>query len=181
MVANEAYLNTARQRISVRRHARLVDYYLHEGCNARAFVHFKVLRRRRHLNCCRATRACFTTAPDAPAVIEPGSADERAARASGVLVFETAHAATLHAALNELDFYTWGDEDCCLPRGATRPRWRAVSTDLSAGDFLVFQEVQSPDLGRRRRRGPHASPRGAPDARALRPRIRPAACSMSRR
>ena len=44
VVANEAYLNTARQRVSVRRHARLVDYYLHEGCNARAFVHFKVTR-----------------------------------------------------------------------------------------------------------------------------------------
>lgn len=37
-VATEAYLHTARQRISVRRHARLVDYRLHEGCNARAFV-----------------------------------------------------------------------------------------------------------------------------------------------
>ena len=37
-VATEAYLETARQRISVRRHARLVDYKLHEGCNARAWV-----------------------------------------------------------------------------------------------------------------------------------------------
>lgn len=37
-VATEAYLRTARRRISVRRHARLVDYRLHEGCNARAFV-----------------------------------------------------------------------------------------------------------------------------------------------
>ncbi len=37
-VATEAYLETARQRISVRRHARLVDYRLHEGCNARAWV-----------------------------------------------------------------------------------------------------------------------------------------------
>ncbi|HEV3049967.1 MAG TPA: hypothetical protein VGX50_06650, partial [Longimicrobium sp.] len=38
-VATEAYLDTARQRISVRRHARLVDYRMHEGCNARAWVH----------------------------------------------------------------------------------------------------------------------------------------------
>ncbi|MHC5832283.1 MAG: putative baseplate assembly protein, partial [Nostoc sp.] len=30
----EAYLETARQRISVRRHARLIDYPMHEGCNA---------------------------------------------------------------------------------------------------------------------------------------------------
>src|SRR5262249_41470717 len=37
-VATEAYLNTARQRISVRRHTRLVDYAFHEGCNARAWV-----------------------------------------------------------------------------------------------------------------------------------------------
>ena len=31
VIANEAYLNTARQRISVRRHARLVDYLLARG------------------------------------------------------------------------------------------------------------------------------------------------------
>lgn len=37
-VATEAYLNTARQRSSVRRHARLLDYVLHEGCNARTWV-----------------------------------------------------------------------------------------------------------------------------------------------
>jgi hypothetical protein len=36
--ATEAYLGTARRRISVRRHARLVDYLPHEGCNARAWV-----------------------------------------------------------------------------------------------------------------------------------------------
>jgi len=40
-VATEAYLNTARQRISVRRHVRLVDYQMHEGCNARAWVTVK--------------------------------------------------------------------------------------------------------------------------------------------
>ena len=37
-VATEAYLETARQRVSVRRHARLIDYYPHEGCNARAWA-----------------------------------------------------------------------------------------------------------------------------------------------
>ena len=37
-VATEAYLATARKRISVRRHARLVDYNMHEGCNARAWL-----------------------------------------------------------------------------------------------------------------------------------------------
>ena len=37
-VATEAYIGTARRRVSVRRHARLLDYRLSEGCNARAFV-----------------------------------------------------------------------------------------------------------------------------------------------
>ena len=41
-VANEAYLETARQRISVRRHARLIDYQMHDGASARAFVHVGV-------------------------------------------------------------------------------------------------------------------------------------------
>jgi len=119
VIANEAYLNTARQRISVRRHARLVDYYLHEGCNARAFVHFEVARNTGPHFLPRHSRL-LTSAPDVPTVFEPGSADERKARAAGALTFETAHDATLHFALNELHFYTWGDEDCCLPRGATR-------------------------------------------------------------
>jgi hypothetical protein len=41
-VGTEAYLHTARQRVSVRRHARLVDYQLNEGCNARTFVQINV-------------------------------------------------------------------------------------------------------------------------------------------
>ena len=48
-VATEAYLGTARQRISVRRHVRLVDYAMHEGCNARAWVTVE-LRITRHLH-----------------------------------------------------------------------------------------------------------------------------------
>lgn len=41
-VTTEAYLDTARLRTSVRRHARLVDYFMHEGCNARAWVCLEV-------------------------------------------------------------------------------------------------------------------------------------------
>jgi len=38
----EAFLGTARSRISLRRHARLVDYRLDEGSNARTWVHVEV-------------------------------------------------------------------------------------------------------------------------------------------
>ena len=37
-VATEAYLGTARRRTSIKRHVRLLDYVLHEGCNARVWV-----------------------------------------------------------------------------------------------------------------------------------------------
>ena len=43
-VASEAYLGTARLRHSVKRHARLLDYALQEGCNARVWVHVRCKR-----------------------------------------------------------------------------------------------------------------------------------------
>ena len=44
-VATEAYLGTARRRVSVRRHAKLVDYHMHDGCNARAWVQVRLKAR----------------------------------------------------------------------------------------------------------------------------------------
>src|SRR5882724_6372316 len=41
-VANEIYLDTARQRVSAKRHAKLIDYAMHDGRNAWTFVHFQV-------------------------------------------------------------------------------------------------------------------------------------------
>jgi hypothetical protein len=41
-IGTEAYLDTARLRTSVRRHVRLVDYPMHEGCNARVWVCLEV-------------------------------------------------------------------------------------------------------------------------------------------
>ena len=37
-IATEAYLGTARERVSLRRHALLVDYPMHDGCNARTWL-----------------------------------------------------------------------------------------------------------------------------------------------
>jgi hypothetical protein len=144
VVANEAYLNTARQRISVRRHARLVDYFLHEGCNARALVHFALdTEGATHLLPARAR--LFTQVPGIEdAVIVPGSETERTARNAGVLVFETVHEKPLSESLNELHFYTWGDEQCCLPRGATSATLLGHAEGLARGDFLIFVERKSP-------------------------------------
>jgi Baseplate J-like protein len=143
VIANEAYLNTARQRVSVRRHARLVDYYLHEGCNARAFVHFEVARGASDQVLPRGSRL-LTRALSAPTVVEPGSREERQALDAGVLIFETVHEQTLRESLNRLSFYTWGDTGCCLPRGATSATLQGHAEHLQPGDFLVFREEVSP-------------------------------------
>jgi baseplate J-like protein len=141
-IANEAYLATARQRVSVRRHARLVDYFMHEGCNARAFVHFDV--EDQDVALAKGTEV-LTCTPKLLPVIAPNSQELHDAISSGALVFETAHNAVLDERLNLLSFYTWGDNGCCLPRGTTAATLRGdFAGVLHVGDILIFQEVVSP-------------------------------------
>ncbi len=139
-IASEAYLATARRRVSVRRHARLVDYALHDGCNSRAWVQVQVAAD--HI-LARGT-PMLTRSGDLSRVLTPDSKELRDALAAGAIVFETAHEISLFADLNDFSFYTWGDLGCCLPRGATRATLRGAHPELRKNDVLVFQEVVSP-------------------------------------
>jgi hypothetical protein len=139
-IANEAYLATARQRVSVRRHTRLVDYFLHEGCNARVFVHFDVVGQ--NVALARGTQL-LTRTLNLPTVVAPGSQALRDALAGGAQVFETGHGAVLDERVNRLSFYTWGDQGCCLPRGSTSATLRGYAP-VQVGDILVLQEIVSP-------------------------------------
>jgi len=139
-IANEAYLATAHKRVSVRRHARLVDYALHDGCNARAWVQVQVGADQ---TLPKGT-PMLTRSGDLPRELIPDSKDLRDALAAGATVFETAHDADLFEDLNTLSLYTWGDLGCCLPRGATSATLRDDHPDLKPNDVLVFQEVWSP-------------------------------------
>lgn len=122
-VATEAYLDTARQRISVRRHARLVDYHLHEGCNARVWVAVSTSQDRTF----RARDLSFVTgfrgAPDPSAGVPDWRAfDDVPATLYQVfqpLVPDADAPVDLRVAHDEIRFYTWGDRQCCLPEGAT--------------------------------------------------------------
>lgn len=143
-IATEAYLATARRRISVRRHARLVDYHLHEGCNARAWVRFEVAGNGVPL---AAGSMLLSRLPGAPVVLRPGSRALDEALQAGVTVFETVRDETLHADLNRLGFYTWGDEACCLPAGATSAALRGHHPLLVVGAALAFVELTSPTTG----------------------------------
>lgn len=139
-IANEAYLATAHQRISVRRHARLVDYALHDGCNARAWVQVQVAI---DASLARGT-PLLTRALELPTQIAPNSKPLRDALAADAVVFETAIDAALFVDHNTLWFYDWGDVGCCLPPGTTRATLRGAHPDLKINDVLVLQEVASP-------------------------------------
>ena len=117
-VATEAYLNTARQRISVRRHVRLVDYFMHDGCNARAWLCLQ-------WDGAEPLRLDLTTLQFLTGSGGPGSA-----------VFEpmAAETVTLHREHNTIFFYTWGNRQCCLPRGATSATLWAGPGDSAAAN-----------------------------------------------
>ena len=145
-IANEAYLSTARRRVSVRRHARLVDYRLHEGCNARAWVHVQLADTAGEVILAKGI-PLLSRVVDAPEVMARGSREERAALDNTPVIFETAHKVRLHGACNQLRFYTWGDRNCCLPRGAIAATLYG-HPPLQAGDVLVLSELRSPDNGK---------------------------------
>lgn len=142
-VATEAYLGTARSRVSLHRHARLLDYAMHEGVNARTWVTFEVdgdtvLPRGTLL----LTRLAGSPAPR----ITPGSAAAQDAVRRAAPCFETMHDAALYTGLHRIPFYTWGNAECCLPRGATRATLEG-DLPLAAGDVLIFEEIRSPRTG----------------------------------
>ena len=60
------------------------------------------------------------------------------------------------SAHNRFSFYTWGDAGCCLARGATAATLEGPRRGLAAGDFLAFQEVVSPTKFSDGRRGSSA-------------------------
>ena len=153
-VATEAYLGTARRRISGRRLAKLVDYAVHDGCNARAWLAIEmaadaVLDPRDF--------RCFAGGPDLPARIVPASVDEAAALNADGEWFEVVPrdldpdaAPELIPAFvdhNEMRFYTWGDDRCCLPAGSTAATLQGTHANLAVGDVLVFEEVKGPRTG----------------------------------
>ena len=142
-VATEAYLGTARRRVSVRRHTKLVDYTMHEGCNARAWLHVKSSSDRSldladtfFITSCRATgydRTASVTIADlerVPAteyeVFEPLVGVREPRRCPVGLASHDTHSEPqasqrfdIVAAHSEMHFYTWGSRTCWLREGAT--------------------------------------------------------------
>lgn len=149
-VATEAYLGTVGRRASARRHARLVDYFMHDGCNARAWVQVQLRENASPVTLLGPSEdgpgtRLVTRTNEPPSALSPDEVP--AAVSAGAEVFETMHEVTLHAAHNELEFYTWGNRECCLPEGATSATLEGDQNALAAGDVLIFEEKRGPRTG----------------------------------
>lgn len=141
-VATEAYLGTARKRISARRHARLLDYFVHDGCNARTWVCFEISGDLAKSYLLPRGTALLTSGTDDNVVVEKEKFDEDVQKGSEV--FETMHPVLLYSSHNEIYFYTWGDYNCYLPKGSTSATLIDNSLNLKVNDVLIFEEVLSP-------------------------------------
>ncbi|GGA88631.1 putative baseplate assembly protein [Puia dinghuensis] len=153
-IATEAYLHTARRRISVRRHVRLVDYFMHDGCNSRVWVQVRVgpgvvgFPLTRTFN--GAVTQLLTQVSALPAglsVFRPTDAFYQTALIAGSLVFEPMQDVQLYTDHNQLLFYTWGDSQCCLPQGAVTATLAGSHPYLQVGQVLILQEVLGPQTG----------------------------------
>jgi hypothetical protein len=148
-IATEAYLGTARRRVSLRRHALMVDYQMHDGCNARAWVEIQVAPGAdpNGVPLSKVGTQFLTRCPHFKTGIASGSNELRDAMLLVPTVFELLHDSTLFEVHNLMRFYTWGDTRCCLPRGATGATLVGSFPNLLIGDVLLLEEVLGPQTG----------------------------------
>jgi hypothetical protein len=136
-VATEAYLGTARRRISVKRHTRLIDYAMHEGCNARVWIHLAV----QDVLDLSAGTVLLTRVDGMPSPVL-STATYTHALSQGATGFETMHDMRLVPAHNAMDFYTWGMRDFVLPQGATSATLRGTFPDLKPGQVVLLEAIR---------------------------------------
>src|SRR5262249_40021282 len=141
--------------ISLRRHARLMDYHVHNGCNARAWI---AIDTKTDIDLDLANVAFITGFPHIPAgsgrVVRSTDLDPvPRSRYDWLEPVRACAGATMHlrAAHSTICFYTWGDHECSLPTGATRATLidDARLLSLNAGDVLILAEQIGPTTGNR--------------------------------
>jgi Baseplate J-like protein len=137
-IATEAYLSTARRRLSLRRHARMLDYRTYENCASRVWLQINV-------NADGKLQRGFRTFCD------PDAFPDRlrhvgavGSPASGQAVFETIEDAQLSLKHNRLPLYDWGVRDFRVGAGATSAMLEGDFRNLDEGDVLIFAPWPDP-------------------------------------
>ena len=119
-VLNEAYFGQARKRVSLARHARLMDYHIHQGNQASTWVAVQV------------SADTLIHAPGKPFGVWTGVhwQDDDA------VIFAASAAQQCYRDLNQLELYTWSGAVTALEVGST-------SADLMSRDGTDLMDAQS--------------------------------------
>lgn len=110
-VMSEAYLGSARKRVSLARHARLMDYHIHQGNQARTWL---------------ALRLGPSQIGTVPAGLTAWTADDEGEISAASQVFMAKENFPVNPLFNSIRLYTWGGVIHGLEAGTTR-------ADLLAG------------------------------------------------
>ena len=163
-VQTEGYFDLARHRVSVKRHARLVDYFMHDGSNARTWVHVAVsndtvLEHHFQVDGQVFVTQFFTGLEKIDPIVIPNSRGYQDALKLKPIVFEpieliepktvpgevdTFKEIELFSDHNEMLFYTWSDSQCCLPKWSLQATLDTHYENLKPHDVLVFEEMKGP-------------------------------------
>jgi hypothetical protein len=135
-VGTEAYLSTARRRLSVRRLARLLDYGINDGCNARTWLAFAVAQD----VILPAGMTVVTPQPGRLGVVLPPGP-----LGPGTTVFETMRPLTALSALNDLGRWLVTSASHVIPAQTCSLVLRGQFPGLTPGRVLVFEQIISPD------------------------------------
>ena len=157
VIDTEAYIGTARLRTSIRRHARLVDYPIDDGSNARVWIKLDISGDLPQ-GIPQGTRCCtFFDGAQPPALPRDAESYNRAI-AAGAEFFEvvadryapgdppTPQPRRLLAANSVMPLYNWSAKEACLEIGATAATL-AGTYQLKRGDILILAEAKGPRTG----------------------------------
>lgn len=132
----ESYLTTARHRLSLRRHARLRDYAVNDGCNARTALVFAVSGN----STLPAGLQVVTLQPGEVDVILPADP----ALAASTTVFETMHAQPVSQQLNDLGPALAQSAAYTISAGAITLTLQMGNSGLVPGQLIVLRQLIAP-------------------------------------
>lgn len=152
-IATEALAAIARDRVALRRHARMLDYRVDEGVAARTYVRFALAVDPANpvavsVDLPPGIPLLTAENPDSP-VLDTSHRELRNRILSdpATIVFETIEHASLSSRLSELRFWGYGELEPVLPAGATSATLRGAVDDLRIGDALLLAETTNPLFG----------------------------------
>lgn len=146
-MVNEAYFLRARKRVSLARHARLMDYHIHQGNQASTWLALRV-------------NALGTLSED----FEAGTGED--IETEEAIVFTTLEDQAIDPLLDEIGLYTWSDAEPALAAGATEADLKLKTAGQAAAEtvrdlirdgkvsYLIIQEHRNPLTGKERGRDP---------------------------